>query len=270
VETGEARTLLVAPASPQGRALVAAMPRLSDPLPERPLIGAPLVEARDVRVAYALLGWRRKTIEAVRGIDLAIAEGEAVALVGASGSGKSTLARAIARLGPQSGGEVLWRGLPLPPRPRMGVVERRRIQPVFQDPAASLDPRWRVAEIVAEPLLRLRPELDAAARHERVAALLDEVGLGPAFADRRPTELSGGQAQRVAIARALAPEPELLLLDEATSALDVLIAGRILDLLLGLQQSRRLAMLFVTHDPAVARKLCHRTLAMEKGRIITP
>jgi microcin C transport system ATP-binding protein len=247
---------------------VAAMPRLTDPLPERPPTGAPLIEARGVRVAYPLPGWRRRSIEAVAGVDLTIAEGEAVALVGASGSGKSTLARAIARLGPQSGGDVTWRGTPLPPRARMRTAQRRLIQPVFQDPVASLDPRWRVAEIVAEPLLRLRPELHAAARRERVQALLDEVGLDADFATRRPAELSGGQAQRVAIARALAPEPELLLLDEATSALDILIAGRILDLLLGLQHSRRLAMLFVTHDPAIARALCHRTIRLEQGRIV--
>jgi ABC-type dipeptide/oligopeptide/nickel transport system ATPase subunit len=98
--------------------------------------------------------------------------------------------------------------------------------------------------------------------------LLDEVGLTRDYLGRRPASLSGGQAQRVAIARALAPEPELLLLDEATSALDVLIAGRILDLLLELQRSRRLAMLFVTHDAAAARKLCHRTIAMDAGRIV--
>jgi ABC-type glutathione transport system ATPase component len=268
VEAGDARAVLAAPASPQGRALVAAMPRLTDPLPERPPTGAALIEARGVRVTYPLPGWGRRSVEAVAGVDLAIAEGEAVALVGASGSGKSTLARAIARLGPQSDGDVRWRGTPLPPRARMRVAQRRLIQPVFQDPAASLDPRWRVAEIVAEPLLRLRPELDAAARRERVRALLDEVGLDADFATRRPAELSGGQAQRVAIARALAPEPELLLLDEATSALDILIAGRILDLLLGLQHDRRLAMLFVTHDPAIARALCHRTIRLEHGRIV--
>ncbi len=268
VEAGDARTLLAAPTSPQGRALVAAMPRMDDPLPPRPPTGAPLLEARDVSVDYALPGWRRRRLEAVRNADLIIAEGEAVALVGASGSGKSTLARAIGRLGPQSGGSVHWRGEALPRRARMRTAHRRLIQPVFQDPAASLDPRWTVADIVAEPLLRLRPELDAEQRTERMLLLLHEVGLTRDYLDRRPATLSGGQAQRVAIARALAPEPELLLLDEATSALDVLIAGRILDLLLELQRSRRVAMLFVTHDAAVARKLCHRTITMEAGRIV--
>ncbi len=267
VESGEARAVLTAPASPEGRALVAAVPRLDDPPPEHPGTGAPLIEARGVCVSYPLPGWRRRSFDAVRGVDLVVAEGEAVALAGASGSGKSTLARAIARLGPQSAGTVHWRGAPLPPRARMGAAERRLVQPVFQDPAASLDPRWRVADIIAEPLLRLRPELDGAARRARVLALLDEVGLDPGFAARRPAELSGGQAQRVAIARALAPEPELLLLDEATSALDVLIAGRILDLLLELQRARRVAMLFVTHDLAVAHRLCHRTIRMKAGRI---
>lgn len=268
VEAGDARTVLTYPVSREGRALVTAMPRLDEPLPPRPPIGAPLLEARGVSVDYALPGWRRRRLEAVKDADLRIAEGEAVALVGHSGSGKSTLARAIGRLGPQSGGSVHWRGAALPPRARMRIGHRRLIQPVFQDPAASLDPRWTVAEIVAEPLLRLRPELDARQRAEKVRTLLDEVGLASDFRDRRPATLSGGQAQRVAIARALAPEPELLLLDEATSALDVLIAGRILDLLLRLQRTRRLAMLFVTHDAAAARKLCHRTIAMEAGRIV--
>ena len=266
-ESGGARSVLTAPASSEGRALVAAVPRLDDPPPERPATGAPLIEARGVRVSYPLPGWRRRSFDAVRGVDLVVTEGEAVALVGASGSGKSTLARAIARLGSQSAGTVHWRGAPLPSRARMGPAERRLIQPVFQDPAASLDPRWRVADIIAEPLHRLRPELDAAARRTRVLALLNEVGLDPDFASRRPAELSGGQAQRVAIARALAPEPELLLLDEATSALDVLIAGRILDLLLDLQRARRVAMLFVTHDLAVAHRLCHRTIRMKAGMV---
>jgi peptide/nickel transport system ATP-binding protein len=150
----------------------------------------------------------------------------------------------------------------------MTATARKLIQPVFQDPLASLDPRWRVADIVAEPLRHLCPELNKSARATRVAAVLGEVGLDAEFADRLPATLSGGQAQRVAIARALASDPEMLLLDEATSALDVLVAGRVLELLEALQRSRRLAILFITHDLAVARRLCHRIAVLDQGRIV--
>jgi microcin C transport system ATP-binding protein len=139
---------------------------------------------------------------------------------------------------------------------------------VFQDPLASLDAQWRIEDIVAEPLRHLRTELDGAARRQRVAAMLNEVGLDAGFADRRPASLSGGQAQRVAIARALAPEPQMLLLDEATSALDMLVAGSILDLLGRLQRERGLAILMITHDLAVARRLCHRIVVIDAGRIV--
>jgi ABC-type glutathione transport system ATPase component len=267
-EAGDAAALIAAARSDTGRALIAASPRLSEPVPERPPTGTTLIAAQDVDVAYPARGWRGRPVPAVIGADLVIAQGEAVGLIGASGSGKSTLARAIARLGPQSAGVVTWQGIALPTRAKMRTEHRRLLQPVFQDPAASLDPLWRVRDIIAEPLIRLCHDLGPAERAARVAALLAEVGLDPALADRRPGALSGGQAQRVAIARALAPEPALLLLDEATSALDVLVAGRILDLLIALQRSRRLAMLFVTHDLAVARRLCHRIAVMAAGRIV--
>ena len=136
------------------------------------------------------------------------------------------------------------------------------------DPVASLDPLWRVRDIVAEPLRQLRPDLVDAAVAARVEKMLAEVGLDPALANRRPSGLSGGQAQRVAIARALSPDPALLLLDEATSALDVLVAGTILDLLGKLQRRRGLSILMITHDLAVARRLCHRIVVMDAGMIV--
>jgi peptide/nickel transport system ATP-binding protein len=150
----------------------------------------------------------------------------------------------------------------------MKSAHRRLIQPVFQDPAASLDPMWRVREVIAEPLHHLRPELDADARAKRVAVALEEVGLPPDFAKRRPATLSGGQAQRVAFARALISDPELLLLDEATSALDVLVAGRVLDLLERLREKRGLAILMITHELAVAQRLCRDVIVMDQGRIV--
>ncbi len=265
VEIGPAATLLSAPRDAYTKALIAAAPRLSDPAPDLPAPGAPLLVADGVGVSFSRPGWRRGTFEAVIEADLTLAEGEGLALIGGSGSGKSTLARAIARLGPMQVGHVTWQGVPLPPRARMGPDERRLIQPVFQDPVASLDPLWRVGDIIAEPLRHLAPDPGWA---NRIAALLDEVELGAEFAQRRPTELSGGQAQRVAIARALIANPKLLLLDEATSALDVLVAGKVLDLLADLQRRRGLALLFISHDLAVARRLCHRIAVMEAGRIV--
>jgi len=267
-EAGEAGALLAHPASETARALIAASPRLGDPVPALPKVGGPLLEARDVHVGFRAPGWRGGRIAAVAGASLAIAEGEALAIVGASGSGKSTLARAIGRIGPCDGGTVLWRGAALPPRRGMRRDHRAGMQAVFQDPVASLDPQWRVAEIVAEPLRYLMPELTPSERSARAIAALETVELGAPFTDRRPAELSGGQAQRVAIARALAAAPDLLILDEATSALDVLVAGRILDLLARLQRERGLAILLITHDIAVARRLCHRIAVMEAGHIV--
>jgi ABC-type glutathione transport system ATPase component len=268
VETGEAGALLAHPASAVARALIAASPRLDDPTPKLPPVGGPLLEARGIHVSFRAPGWRGGRVAAVEGASLTIAEGEALAIVGASGSGKSTLARAIGRLGPCHSGTVLWRGEALPPRHRMRREHRAGMQAVFQDPAASLDPQWRVAESVAEPLRYLMPELTSPERAARAIAALETVELGAAFGDRRPAELSGGQAQRVAIARALVAAPALLILDEATSALDVLVAGRILALLERLQRERGLAILLITHDIAVARRLCHRIAVMEGGRIV--
>ena len=261
VEDGRAADVLQRPQHEITRALIAASPRLDSPAPALPEPGAPLLTASGIHVAF-------RKLAAVSDASFDLCEGEALALVGRSGSGKSTLARAVARLGPCDSGAVSWRSEALPPRARMRPEHRRRLQPVFQDPAASLDPRWTVLRSVEEPLRHLFPELAPEARAERAAAALDEVELGAAFARRRPSELSGGQAQRVAIARALVADPELILLDEATSALDVLVAGRILDLLAKLRQSRRLAILAITHDLAVARALCHRIAVMDAGRIV--
>ncbi len=267
VESGSAE-LLDRPAEDYTKALIAASPRLSDSPPDLPPVGAPLLEARDVSVSFARPGWRRETFPAVTDASLTLAEGEGLALVGGSGSGKSTLARAIARLGPMRAGTVSWRGEALPQRKAMRSADRKHIQPVFQDPVASLDPQWRVLDIVAESMLYQPGVHDAPHRRDKALSLLDEVGLSADFASRKPSELSGGQAQRIAIARALIADPELLLLDEATSALDVLVAGRVLELLADLQRRRRLAILFISHDLAVARRLCHRIAVMEAGHIV--
>ena len=163
-------------------------------------------------------------------------------------------------------GVISWQGAPLPPRAKRTVEHRRLIQPVFQDPLASLDPRWTVADIIAEPVKWLAsPSSERAGLVER---LLEEVGLPSEFASRKPAALSGGQAQRVAIARALSADPQMLLLDEATSALDPLVADGVTALFARLQRERGLSLLFITHDLALARRVAHRIAVMEAGEIV--
>ena len=268
VESGATRAILGAPTQAYTKALIAAAPRLDSPRAPLPEVGGTILEAKDVSVTYPRSGWRRGVLTAVDRVSLSIGEGEALAIVGESGSGKSTLGRAIARLGPMAAGETTWRGATLPTRTKMRLADRRLIQPVFQDPVASLDPLWRVADIVAEPLKHLMPDLSCGERDARVAAALTDVELPTDFASRTPRSLSGGQAQRVAIARALVAEPEMLLLDEATSALDVLVAAQILALFAKLQRERRLSILCITHDLALARQLCHRVAVLDTGKIV--
>lgn len=267
-EAGPAGDVIGQPKSAYARALIEAAPTLDDPSPQRPPTGELLLEAQDISVSFKRPGWRRGSIDAVKGASLNLHSGEALALVGGSGSGKSTLARAVARLGPCDAGTLLWRGAAVPDRKAMRSSDRKLIQPAFQDPQASLDPRWRVADIVAEPLRHLRPEIGRDERHDAVGKTLADVGLSEEFAARYPRQLSGGQAQRIAIARALIAEPEILLLDEATSALDVLVAGQVLDLLEKLQRERHIVLLMITHDIAIAKRLCHRTAVMHEGEIV--
>jgi ABC-type glutathione transport system ATPase component len=267
-EGGVARDLARNPQSAYGKRLMAATPRLDEPLLPLNTPKEPMLAAENVNVRFRKSGWRREWLQAVDNASIDIARGETLALVGGSGSGKSTLGRAIAALGPMDKGQISWQGRALPPRKSYTNADRRLIQPVFQDPIASLDPRWCVADLIAEPLRNLHPELDAAQRQSRVDAVMAEVELPPEFADRRPSALSGGQAQRVAIARALVADPDMLLLDEATSALDPLVATQIVALFSKLQKSRGLSMLFITHDLALARRIAHRIAVMENGVIV--
>jgi ABC-type glutathione transport system ATPase component len=267
VEKGPAAQLLRQPQADYTKGLIAATPRLDAPVSDLPAIGAPLLEARGITVSFPRPGWRKGKLVAVDGAAISVARGESVALVGESGSGKSTLGRAIARLGPCDAGTVTWEGHPFPDRQRMTAAHRRLIQPVFQDPVASLDPLWTVAKIVAEPLAHVRgPSMRDA--DDAVSAALAAVELPSDIAGRSPRSLSGGQAQRVAIARALVCEPEMLLLDEATSALDVLVADQIVTLFRKLQRDRGLSLLAITHDLALARLLCHRIVVLDAGQIV--
>lgn len=271
VEAGPAKTLIAAPRTDYARALVDATPRadseiLVSDLAESTADATPLLRASGVTTRFAQPGWRTPPLTAVDDVGLSLISGETLALVGGSGSGKSTLGRAIAGLGPMQCGEVLWNGAPL--SKRRSREDRARMQPVFQDPFASLDPKWPLARSIAEPLVHLSPDMSRAEREERALSLMAEVGLSTDMAGRLPAKISGGQAQRVAIARALAPDPDMLLLDEATSALDPLVARSICELLLRLQKERGLAMLMITHDIALARQMAHRIAVMDAGRIV--
>ena len=232
----------------------------------------PLLEARGLVKTFLLGGgaWssERRTLRAVDGVDLSLAAGECLALVGESGSGKTTLGRCLLRLEEPDAGSVLFRGEELLTLDARTLRHRRRgFQMVFQDPLDSLNPRMRVGPHLAEPLKVHRivpPERIA----ERVAELLETVGLPADAADRFPHQFSGGQRQRIGIARALAPEPALLVADEPVSALDLLVRARVIDLLRDLQQRLGLAILFIAHDLALVERLAQRVMVLHRGRVV--
>ncbi|MFI2608339.1 ABC transporter ATP-binding protein [Kitasatospora sp. NPDC018619] len=210
---------------------------------------------------------RSGPLHAVSGVDLALYPRRTLALVGESGSGKSSIAKALLRLPPPTTGTVTLDGTDLAAlSPRALRAVRPRLQMVFQDPLSSLNPRRRVRDLVAEPL-DAHPD-PARDREQTVARQLEAVGLPPAlFGDRRPHQLSGGQAQRVAIARALAAGPRVLIADEAVSALDVSAQATVLNLLRGLTEERGLAGLFISHDLGVVRAVSDEVAVLQLGRI---
>jgi len=207
-------------------------------------------------------------VHAVDDVDLEIHPGEVLALVGESGSGKSTLARCVLRLIDPTAGRVVFDDRDVTRlKGRHLAWFRQQVQPVFQDPFSSIDPRWRIGRSIAESVdaFKIGTRAD---RKERVIELLDRVGLDPSFTRRRPHELSGGQRQRVGIAAALAPEPRLIVADEPVSALDVSVQAQVLNLLAELQRDLRLAVLFVAHDLSVVQHISHRTAVMYLGKIV--
>jgi peptide/nickel transport system ATP-binding protein len=237
------------------------------------------VEVKDLRRLFdvskpwlnrILEGGEKQYLKAVDGISFSIAKGETFALVGESGSGKSTVARMVVGLLPPTSGEVAIDGVSMSSRAALAERQRlrRRIQMIFQDPYASLNPRWQVDRIVAEPIRAFRlieSEKDIA---ERVGELLSLVGLHPADGRKYPHEFSGGQRQRIAIARALASNAEFIVCDEPTSALDVSVQAQILNLMRDLQDRLGLTYLFISHNLAVVRHMASRIGVMYLGRIV--
>jgi oligopeptide/dipeptide ABC transporter ATP-binding protein len=210
----------------------------------------------------------QRPIRAVDGVTFAVEAGETLGIIGESGCGKSTVARAVLGLVPVNGGSIRIGGVEAWPT---GKREQRRlrrlVQVVFQDAHEALDPRMSVLASVEEPL-RMARELDAPARRAKAVELLEQVGLGPVYGDRRPHELSGGQKQRVTIARALALDPQLIVCDEVVSALDVSVQAEILNLFADLQAQRSFSYLFISHDLSVVAHLAHRIGVMYLGLLV--
>ncbi len=200
-------------------------------------------------------------------VSLDVGPGEIVGVVGMSGSGKSTLANCILGLRRPDGGTINWRSRSLTDRTARKAA-RREIQPVFQDPRSSMNPRWTVRQIISEPLDNWVPHQRGKAREARLHELLDAVALTPDHLDRYPHELSTGQCQRVCLARALAPQPALLVLDEPLSALDVSVQATILALLRDLHRRSSMGYLFISHDIAVVAELCQAVLVMKDGAAV--
>ncbi|MGQ7844514.1 ABC transporter ATP-binding protein [Granulosicoccus sp. 3-233] len=229
------------------------------------MMDVPLIEALELRRSYdvsapwlnrVLEGRPRQFLNAVAGVDFSIEKGKTLALVGESGCGKSTVAKLATGLQTPTGGEIVYRG------------DLSRVQMIFQDPYASLNPRWRVSNIIAEPLRTLKPGMSRPDVAHRVNELLETVGLSSGDGAKYPHEFSGGQRQRISIARALSGEPEFLVCDEPTSALDVSVQAQILNLMKGLQKEYGLTYLFISHDLSVVRHMADVIAVMYLGKIV--
>jgi peptide/nickel transport system ATP-binding protein len=296
VEEGSATDILTRPRHSYTQALIAAVPRLGSMKGEpRPKL-FPELEASDVRVGgeaatpigapgekpilevanlvtrfpvrTGVFGRVSARVHAVENVSFSLRPGETLALVGESGCGKSTTGRSILRLVEPNGGQVTFEGEDVRALDGQGLRRmRQRMQMIFQDPFASLNPRRTIGDAIAEPILvhGIAPRREA---RDRVADLLRKVGLTPDMATRLPHEFSGGQRQRIAIARALALSPKLIVADEAVSALDVSVKARVINLMMRLQTEMSLAFLFISHDIAVVERVSHRIAVMYLGEIV--
>jgi peptide/nickel transport system ATP-binding protein len=296
VESGSTGQVFRAPRAPYTQALLAAVPRLGSmagrqrpmrfpvvdivtggsdvpvEVPDTVAAERPLLEVAELTTRFDIRGGVlsriRGRVHAVEKASFTLQAGETLALVGESGCGKSTTGRSILRLVPPTSGRILFEGKDVAGLDKSALREmRKRMQMIFQDPFASLNPRKTVGGALAEPIIVHRLDSKAGAR-ERVAELLRKVGLSPDMATRFPHEFSGGQRQRLCIARALALEPRLIVADEAVSALDVSIKAQVLNLMLDLQAELGLAYLFISHDIAVVERVSHRIAVMYLGEIV--
>ncbi|MGW1780567.1 dipeptide ABC transporter ATP-binding protein [Streptomyces sp. NPDC002143] len=278
VEAGPTRDVLDGPRHEYTRRLLAAAPSLTTarpravpvPVPAPASAPAPLVEVRGLVKEFRLPAARGsvRSLRAVDDVGFTLHRGRTLALVGESGSGKSTTARMVLRLTDPTSGRILFDGADVTAaRGAEARQLRRRAQLVYQNPYASLDPRFSIGEVITEPLRAFKVG-DRASRLDLARELLDRVALPASVLDRRPAELSGGQRQRVAVARALALSPDLVVCDEPVSALDVSVQAQVLDLLAELQADTGVAYLFISHDLAVVRQIAHEVAVMKAGRIV--
>ena len=226
-----------------------------------------LLKVKDLSICY---GSGKKAFEAVHQANFEIYKGEIFGLVGESGSGKTTIGRAIMRIQPTSGGEIVYKGQKINGRISRELDKKvvQEIQMIFQDPQASLNERAKVSYIVSEGLMNVRKDLTKAQREEKVRQALLDVGLLPEFASRFPHEFSGGQRQRIGIARALIVEPEFIIADEPISALDMSIRAQVLNLLRQLQKDRGITYMFIAHDLSVMRYISDRIAVIHQGKIV--
>ncbi|MEM7547979.1 MAG: ABC transporter ATP-binding protein [Pseudomonadota bacterium] len=272
VETGSANQVLNAPAHPYTKSLMAAVPSLT-PRSARPRSDDIVLEVKGLEKTYRSggsflgLGGGARLVKAAQDVTFDLRRGETLGIVGESGSGKSTVARCVIRLHDANAGEILLNGVDLRPLDRAAMrPHRAKMQMVFQDPYASLNPRTKVGRIIAQgPIIQGASQAEA---ETKARELLKIVGLDEGAFDRFPHEFSGGQRQRIGVARALALEPEVLVADEPVSALDVSIQDQILKLLDEIRVRMNLSMVFITHDLRVAAQVCDRLAVMRNGEIV--
>ncbi len=272
VEHGSADEVFFAPKDDYTRTLLAAIPRADETPARTDAVGPALLAVEDLKVSFPLkdgLFAKPRLLRAVDGISFTLHQGETLGVVGESGCGKSTMARAVLQLLPKTGGRVVWLGRDLDAATQSDIRKLREdFQIVFQDPLASLDPRMPIGVSIAEPLQALEPGLSRKAVREKVRDIMRRVGLDAAWINRYPHELSGGQNQRVGLARAMIVGPKMLVCDEAVSALDVSIQAQIVDLIRDLQAETRMALIFISHDLSVVRRLSHRVMVLYLGRVV--